>query len=111
MAEHPMIYEGFDGDEVYAPLDEEPDLDSVAQRYANETGLLVVKDDRRSVRLQDCECIPTSDECAEDGQPCHVHVDECWVLMAFENTIYGRRDLADWQADAEDKRVWEPVHG
>jgi hypothetical protein len=113
MAEHPLIYEDFDGgDEAYAPIDEEPDLDSVAQRYANETGLLVVLADRRSVRLQDCECVPTTDDCEGLGAPCVVAMRECWVLTTFENTDAGRRDLADWRADGEpDQRLWEPIHG
>ena len=109
MADHPIVYQSFDEDEAYAPIADEPDLDSVAQRYANETGMLVILEDRRTVRLQDCECIPTSDHCAEDGTPCHVHEEECWVLMAFEDGEAGRRDLELWIADADDKRVWEPV--
>lgn len=104
-----MAYQNFDDDEAYVPVEEEPDLADVAQRYANETGLIVVREDRRTAKLQDCECVPTSEQCAEDGKPCHVRENvDCWVLSTFENSDAGRRDLARWQEDADDKRAWEP---
>ena len=104
-----MAYQNYDDDEAYVPVAEEPDIDDAAQRYANETGLLVVLEDRRRVKTQDCECVPMSDHCAEDGQPCHSEVQECWVLTTFDDTHYGRRDELRDRQDRKDKRVWEPV--
>ena len=106
---YPFAYENEDG-EVYAPVSEEPDQSDFAQRYANQTGLLVVDEGRRTVKTQDCECVPTGDECPDDpeGGPCVVtERNECWVFTTFENTEPGRRDM-QYDLGGEDRRVWEP---
>jgi hypothetical protein len=71
-SKYPQVYEDEDG-EAFAAIEDEPDMASCAQRYADQTGMLVGFLDRTYSDTQECECVPTSDHCPDDeGMPCRV---------------------------------------
>jgi hypothetical protein len=87
VSEYPQVYENeYDGT-CFAAIEDEPDMASVCQRYADQMGLIVVFIDKITSGTQECECQPTSEHCPDaDGKPCKVRTNiEGWSFTTYDD--------------------------
>lgn len=95
-------------DELFVEVADEPDRDRAGQRLADQDRLAITFLTRVSIRTQDCECVPTTDACADDDdhKPCVVREQvDCWAFRSFD---LGFGDMVD---DLRDERDHRRSHG
>lgn len=84
---HLPYYSNEDGD-AWVLVESEPDRDVAGQRIADETGIVHTFEGREPIRVQDCECVPTTDHCLDDpsGAPCVVQDQaDCWHFVEWDD--------------------------